>query len=45
MLKAWRERKTEQRIEFAKKALEEKPEYVPAMLLIAEESCTMLVDV
>jgi len=45
MLKAWRERKPEQRIEFAKQALEEKADYVPALLLIAEEECTMLVDV
>ena len=45
MLKAWRERKPEQRIEFAKQALEEKPECVPALLLMAEEDCTMLVDV
>ncbi|KAF6030279.1 hypothetical protein EB796_011420 [Bugula neritina] len=45
MLKAWRERKPEQRIEFAKQALEEKADYVPALLLIAEEECTMLVDI
>ena len=45
MLKAWRERKPEQRIQFAKQALGEKPDYVPALLLMAEEDCTMLVDV
>lgn len=45
MLKAWRERKSEQRIQFAKQALQEKPDYVPAMLLIAEEEYTMHVDV
>jgi len=45
MLKAWRERKPEQRIVYAKQALEEKADYVPALLLMAEEDCGMLVDV
>ena len=45
MLKAWRERKPEQRIVYAKQALEEKSDYVPALLLMAEEDCNMLVDV
>lgn len=45
MLKAWRERKPEQRIVFAKQALEEKADYVPALLLMAEEDSSMLVDV
>lgn len=45
MLKAWRERKPELRIDFAHKALEEKPDYIPALLLLAEEESSMLVDV
>lgn len=45
MLKAWRERKSELRIQYAKQALQEKSDYVPALLLVAEEECTMHIDV
>lgn len=42
---AWRERNPQERIKKAKEALEKNPDCAPAMILLAEEECTSMLEV
>lgn len=42
---AWRERNHEERIKKTKEALSKNPECATAMILLAEEECTNIVEV
>ena len=42
---AWRERNPEERIKKAREALVKNPECVTAMILLAEEECSTMIEV